>query len=191
MKKYSILTIGILFLMLTVGGVAFGEGAMGGSSGSSGTSMDSPSDQSDMGQSGTSGMGSSSDQSGMSSGSSGTSGASQIQVDINTASAKELEGVPGMSRTMAKNIVKYRDQNGPFSSVDDLTKVKGINEKKLSAMRNSLTVGAAGSAAPSGSSQQGTGGMGPESSGSSGTGSDMGGSSGTSGSGSSSGSSGY
>jgi len=158
------------------------------------------------------GMGSSSDQSGMSSGSSsGTSGTSgtgsmaQQQVDINTASVKELESVPGMSRSMARNIVKYRDQNGPFSSVDDLTKIKGISEKKLNAMRSSLTVGAAGSAAPSsGGAQQGTSGMGSGSesggaggtsgmgSGSSSGSSDMGtGSSGTSGSGSSSGSSGY
>lgn len=204
MKKYSILSIGILFLVLTVGGIAFAEGGMSGSSDqSSGSSMGTSSDQSGMDQSGTSGTGSSSDQSGMSSGSStGTSGTgsmSQAQVDINTASVKELESVPGMSKSMARNIVKYRDQNGPFSSVDDLTKVKGISEKKLNAMRHGLTVGAAGSAAPSSGAQQGTSGMGPESSGAGGTGGmgsgDMGtgssGSSGTSGSESSSGSSGY
>jgi len=138
MKKYSILSIGLLFLLLTVGGIAFAEGGMSGSS----------------------------DQSDISSGSAGTAGTgsmTQAQVDINTASVKELESVPGMSKSMARNIVKYRDQNGPFSSVDDLTKVKGISEKKLNSMRHGLTVGAAGSAAPSGGAQQGTGGMGSES----------------------------
>jgi comEA protein len=203
MKKYSILSIGVLFLMLTIGGIAYGQGGMGDSSSQSGGSSmgQSSSDQSGMGQSGTSGMGQPSDQSGMGkSGTSGTGSMSQAQVDINTASAKELESVPGMSSSMAKNIVKYRDQNGPFTSVDDLTKVKGINEKKLNAMRHGLTVGPAGGAAPMGGSQQGTGGMSPESSGAGGTGGMGSGSSsgssgtsgtGTSGSGSSSGSSGY
>ncbi len=178
MKKYSILSIGILFLMLTVGGMAFGQEATSDpSSQSSGSSMGtSSSDKSDMGQSGTSGM-------------------SQAQVDINTASVKELESVPGMTKSMARNIVKYRDQNGPFASVDDLTKVKGISEKKLNEMRHGLTVGAAGgAAAPSGGAQQGTGGMGSESGGAGGTGgmgSESGGSSGSSGTDSSSGSSGY
>lgn len=164
MKKYNILSIGILFLLLTVGGIAYGQGGMDDpSSQSSGSSAD----QSGMGQAGTSGM----DQSGTSgmgkAGTSGTSGAPAVKVDINTASAKELEGVPGMTKTMAKDIVKYRDQNGPFSSVEDLTKVKGISESKLNAMRNSLMIGQAGRAAPMGGSQQGTGGMGAGESGSS------------------------
>ena len=102
-----------------------------------------------------SGMGSSSQ-----SGYSGSEGQATGQIDINTASVKELESVPGMSRSMAKNIVKYRDQNGPFASVDDLTKVKGINEKKLNQLRSHLTVGAAGTQQPSTGTQGGTSGMG-------------------------------
>lgn len=146
MKKYSILSIGILFLMLTVGGIAYGQGGMDDSSGQSGEST--------MGQEGTSGMGQA--------GTAGTSGASAVKVDINTASAKELQCVPGMTKTMARDIIKYRDQNGPFSSVDDLTKVKGINESSLNKMRDSLMIGQAGGAAPMGGGQQGTGGMGSE-----------------------------
>jgi len=171
----------------------------GSSDQSGGSSMGTSSDQSDMGQSGTSGMGSE-----PSGGAAGTSGMTQAQVDINTASVKELESVPGMTKSMARNIVKYRDENGPFTSVDDLTKVKGISEKKLNEMRYGLTVGQAGGAAPSSGSQQGTSGMGSESGGAGGTGGmgsesggasgtgDMGtGSGGSSGTDSSSGSSGY
>jgi hypothetical protein len=75
-----------------------------------------------------------------------------------------------MSRSMAKNIVKYRDQNGPFASVDDLAKVKGINEQKLNQLRSHLSVGAAGSQQqPMGGSQGGTSGMGTGSEGAGGT----------------------
>ncbi|HNY65413.1 MAG TPA: helix-hairpin-helix domain-containing protein [Deltaproteobacteria bacterium] len=148
---------------------------MGGTTGGSGMDQSSGTMGSEQGGAGGTSGSMGSDQSGMS----GTAG--QIQVDINTASVKELEGVPGMSRTMAKNIVKYRDTNGPFASVDDLTKVKGITPQKLDAMRSALTIGAPGSQQqPMGG---GTGGMGSEGMGSGGTsgsgGMDSGGTSGT------------
>jgi len=119
-------------------------------------------------------------------------------VDVNTASAQELQSVPGIDQTLAQNIVSYREANGPFSSVDDLLKVQGMDQQKLDSIRSSITIGSAsGEAAPMGGSSSGTG---TEPSGSMGTGgsgansgsSDMGtGSGGTSGTGSSSGSSGY
>jgi comEA protein len=116
-------------------------------------------------------------------------GSAQAKVDVNTASAQELQGVPGIDQTLAQNIVSYREANGPFSSVDDLIRVQGINQQKLDSIRSSLTVGPpSGGAAP-------MGGMGSEGSSGTGTtgGADSSGSSetGTSGSGSSSGSSGY
>ncbi|HQI00872.1 MAG TPA: helix-hairpin-helix domain-containing protein [Deltaproteobacteria bacterium] len=105
-------------------------------------------------------------------------GAGQAMVDINTASAEELQSVPGIDQTLAQNIVSYREANGPFSSVDDLLKVQGMDQQKLDSIRSYITLGtASGGAAPMG------GGAGAEPSG--GTGMEE------SGAGSGSGSSGY
>lgn len=67
-------------------------------------------------------------------------------IDINTATAKELaDGVHGLGMNKAVAIVKYREANGPFKSINDLTKVKGVKEKALNSIladkRNQLTVG--------------------------------------------------
>lgn len=67
-------------------------------------------------------------------------------VDINTATAKELaDGVHGLGMKKAEAIVKYREANGSFKSINDLAKVKGIKEKYLESLladkRNQLTVG--------------------------------------------------
>ncbi|MGI6755537.1 MAG: ComEA family DNA-binding protein [Atopobiaceae bacterium] len=61
--------------------------------------------------------------------------ASPSRVNINTASAAELQNLPGVGPSTAESIVKDREQNGPFSSVDDLMRVSGIGEKKLGKMR--------------------------------------------------------
>lgn len=68
------------------------------------------------------------------------------QVDINSASAEELAGLPGIGESKAKAIVEYRAAE-PFQSVDDLKKVKGIGDKMLEALRPDITVGAAAAAA--------------------------------------------
>lgn len=53
-------------------------------------------------------------------------------IDINTASADVLAGtLPGIGPTKAKAIVDYRDLNGPYQSIDELTNVKGIGEVTL------------------------------------------------------------
>ena len=67
-------------------------------------------------------------------------------VDINTATAQELTTIKGIGAKTAEKIVAYREANGPFKSVDDLTKVSGIKEKRLDKIRAELTVGGAGSA---------------------------------------------
>ncbi|NJN48245.1 MAG: helix-hairpin-helix domain-containing protein [Candidatus Competibacteraceae bacterium] len=63
-------------------------------------------------------------------------------IDLNTATAEELATLDGVGATKAAAIVQYREMNGPFSSVDDLTKVKGIGDKTLEKNRSNLTVGA-------------------------------------------------
>jgi comEA protein len=52
-------------------------------------------------------------------------------LNINTATIEEFQMLPGIGEATAKNIVEYRKVNGPFQSVDDLLKVKGIGEKRL------------------------------------------------------------
>ena len=47
-------------------------------------------------------------------------------LNINTATYEQLLELPDMSKSIAGNIILYRDANGPFSSVDDLIKVKGF-----------------------------------------------------------------
>ena len=64
------------------------------------------------------------------------------KLNINTASAAELTELKGIGKGKAKAIVEYRTQNGPFTSVDDLTKVKGIGKKTVAKFRDQITVGA-------------------------------------------------
>lgn len=61
-------------------------------------------------------------------------------LNLNVATAAELESLPGIGPTTAASIVAYRDLHGPFVSVDDLTNVTGIGPSKLEALRGLVTV---------------------------------------------------
>lgn len=62
-------------------------------------------------------------------------------VNINTADAEELAGaLNGIGPAKAAAIVADREQNGPFSSVEELTRVSGVGEKVLEANEGLLTV---------------------------------------------------
>ena len=52
-------------------------------------------------------------------------------VNINTATARELDALPGIGEVIAQRIIDYRNAHGPFGSVDELINVNGIGEKKL------------------------------------------------------------
>ena len=64
-------------------------------------------------------------------------------MNINTATAAELQQVPGIGPATAKNIVQMRKSYGAFRSVDDLLAIRGIGRKRLGKMRKYLTVGKA------------------------------------------------
>ena len=61
-------------------------------------------------------------------------------VDLNTATIAELEGLPGVGPATAQAIIDWREQHGPFRSVDQLLEVRGIGEAKLAALRDRVTV---------------------------------------------------
>ena len=62
-------------------------------------------------------------------------------VNINTADATMLEMLPGIGATKAAAIVAYRDENGPFATVEALGMVKGIGETTLEKLKDKITVG--------------------------------------------------
>ena len=62
------------------------------------------------------------------------------KVNINTASWEELTALEGIGDVLAKRIVAYREQNGPFSSAEELMEISGIGEKKFQAIREQITV---------------------------------------------------
>lgn len=63
-------------------------------------------------------------------------------VNINTADAATLaEGLNGVGIKKAQAIVDYRKQHGPFKSIQDLAKVKGINDKLIEKNKESITLG--------------------------------------------------
>lgn len=59
----------------------------------------------------------------------------QLQVDINSADWPQLVVLPGLGETLAKAIVQYRQQSGPFRSLDSIQQVPGIGKKKLEQLR--------------------------------------------------------
>ncbi|GEM_PF-661631 len=65
------------------------------------------------------------------------------KININTASEKELTQLEGIGPAKAATIVKYREENGPFGSPEDLMKVKGIGKKTFEANKERISVGQA------------------------------------------------
>lgn len=62
-------------------------------------------------------------------------------IDINIASAAELESLPGIGSKLAQEIINYREQHGPFLTIDDLDDVPGIGIGLIERFRDQVTVG--------------------------------------------------
>jgi len=62
------------------------------------------------------------------------------KINVNTATAEQLEAVKGIGPKTAEDIITYREKNGNFKSIDNLVEVKGIGEKKVEKLANELTV---------------------------------------------------
>jgi competence protein ComEA len=63
-----------------------------------------------------------------------------VLININTASVEELSTLSNIGPARAALIVEYREQNGPFATIDDLVKVPKIGAKTLEANKASITV---------------------------------------------------
>lgn len=61
------------------------------------------------------------------------------KININEASAQELASkVEGFSETLAQKVVDYRDQNGPFKSVEDLEKIPEIGKQRMDELKDQV-----------------------------------------------------
>jgi competence protein ComEA len=63
-------------------------------------------------------------------------------VNLNTASAADLESLPGIGKSTAQRIVEYRQKSGGFKKIEELMNVKGIGEKSFLKIKSRLTVAA-------------------------------------------------
>ena len=61
------------------------------------------------------------------------------RVDLNTASAEELQTLPGIGEVLAARIIEYREQSGPFACPEELMAVKGIGESLFDAVSGRIT----------------------------------------------------
>jgi len=63
------------------------------------------------------------------------------KININTASAEELDQLPNIGPARAADIIAYREQNGGFKNIEELKNIKGIGDKYFEELKDLVTVG--------------------------------------------------
>jgi competence protein ComEA len=66
--------------------------------------------------------------------------ASSEKINLNSASAEQLQSLPGIGPATAKNILDYRAKVGKFNKIEEIINVKGIGEKKFQKIKDRLVV---------------------------------------------------
>ena len=61
-------------------------------------------------------------------------------ININTADIEELDQLPGIGEVLAGRIIAYREEHGPFTSMEGLLEVSGIGEAKLAELEGWITI---------------------------------------------------
>lgn len=64
----------------------------------------------------------------------------KTKININKASLKELDDLPGVGEATANKIIKYREENGKFNSVEEIKNVNGIGDKKFEDIKDLITI---------------------------------------------------
>lgn len=67
-------------------------------------------------------------------------GRTQGKININTAGPEELDTLPGIGPSLAQRIIEYREQHGPFRTIEDLQNVPGIGSKRWENLKDLITV---------------------------------------------------
>jgi len=63
-----------------------------------------------------------------------------VLININTATTRELDALPGIGPVLAQRIIDYREKHGSFKKIVDLLNVSGIGPKKFSALKDKVTI---------------------------------------------------
>jgi competence protein ComEA len=70
-----------------------------------------------------------------------TTNTANKQININIASATELQELKGIGKVLSQRIVDYRSENGPFTSIEDVQQVRGVSLALFETIRPSITTG--------------------------------------------------
>ena len=62
------------------------------------------------------------------------------KININSADTEQLVKLKGIGEKMSERIIKYRQENGPFMSIEEIMKVSGISEKKFEDIKEYISV---------------------------------------------------
>jgi competence protein ComEA len=67
-------------------------------------------------------------------------GALLLALNLNTATPKQLEALPGIGPVLANRIVEFRERKGGYKRIEELLAIPGVSEKKWKVLRQYLTV---------------------------------------------------